>query len=133
MFVSKDKRGFGIMRDIMIARGTKDRYGLPLLVFSPKLDQEQSQFELNLGFETLSLKYYSSRLQRDFRGTKINFPTLANDCLARGYLLQNSHIKIVLRELENNGNILIERFDKDGNKRSGKNITKYDMIYFKER
>lgn len=130
MFLSKNKRGFGIMRDIMIARGIKDRYGLPQLLFSPKLDLEQNQLEFNLGIETGNLKYYSGRLLADFGGLRMQFPVLARECLNKGYLLQDAHIRIVLTQLEKKGKIKIKRLDKNGKIRSDNKITKYDIVYF---
>ena len=128
VFLSKHERGFGIMRDMMIARGRKDSYGLPELVFSPKTMHERQQLEFALQFETYSLKHYSERILADFAGSRMSFPRLSADCVKKGYLLQDAHIRIVLTYLEKRKKVTIERFDKNGGARRDDKIMKYDFI-----
>lgn len=130
VFLSKHERGFKIMRDMMIARGFKDSYGLPLLMFSPKSMQEKAQLELALNIEAGSLNRYSKRLLRDFSGIRISFPDFSATCVQKGYLLQDAHLKIVLTYLEKIEKVKIERLDKLGRPRKDKRIFKYDYIGF---
>ena len=128
MFISKHKRGFEIMRDIMLKRGILDNQGYPFLGFSTTMKEDQIQTELPL--PSNSQLTFSKRLLADFAKNEIKVEALLENCLEREYPLADAHVRKLLRFLEIEGKVKIMRLDKYGKARKNELIQKHDVIKF---
>lgn len=102
VFLSKNKIGFKIMRDIMITRSQKDVTGLPIMTFSKRKKEKNNQLELTSEIITNILNNLCEQLLKDFKG-EISVKKLFDDCLKKSYPFQDAHIRIALKQLLNRG------------------------------
>ncbi|MBU1638056.1 hypothetical protein KKC97_10370 [bacterium] len=128
VFLSKNKLGFKVMRDIMIKRSLKDADGMPLYVFSSIREEEGRQIEIPglFGPRTV-LQQLSDRLLGDFKGSRIEVGLLLERCLEKGYEYNDSHVRKGLIYLQSVGKIGILH---NGVKTTLKRILNRDVIEF---
>lgn len=103
VFLSKDKRGFGIMRDIMIKRSEKDAIGFPLYRYGASRETDNQQLTLGLTILSDRLDSLCAQLRSDFQGCKENVKVLFDRCLERGYLYQSAQIRRALVHMRDRG------------------------------
>lgn len=128
VFISKHHIGFKIMRDIMIKRSDKDAAGFPLYRFSPTAKRvDNLQRNLRLNVNTKLKIQLAERLLKEFAGKTVILDELLTDCLKRGYLYQDSHIRKSLDYLRQDKKLDILN---DETRSLDKRLIKTDRIRF---
>ncbi len=116
VFLSKDRRGFALMKDIMAKESLKTD-GIPLFLYRGVKSNIKAQTELYLGDQLEKLK---NMLKKDFNGKSIRVGVLIDQCHELRYIYIEKNIKRALLELEIKELIKVDVSYKKRPKRNGR-------------
>jgi three-Cys-motif partner protein len=134
VFMSKDKLGFKIMRDIMSSRkvSRRDSDDMPVFRFGEKTrilhEARKSQLCLDLEGPGQRMKGLMEDIMRDFRGKTCRFDKVIEICLENGYIYTDANIRRAVELMIESERALLPY--SDGNRESQRKFARHDMITF---
>jgi three-Cys-motif partner protein len=135
VFMSKNKLGFKIMRDMMSTQKIciRDADRLPIFRFGEKAkmldDIKKTQMSLDLNAAGSRLGKLIEDITHDFKGKSLIFDKVIEICLEKGYIYSDANIRRAIELLIESERACLPKSNEDREIRT--KFTKYDVITFR--